>query len=231
MAEDPLEARLRRELHQAADQIEPQGTLADLRRRIKIWRLFHRRPRRLVKAARSEPEPSTELLSPVDPDRRGGRSDAPPPAAPSTPVGRQQGPAHRHHPQAPPHRCRCGRPTWRPFCCWTCMVAKDGGWLLLPWSPMAPWTDVHTWTCEERSARYDPVGTQPPPPQPWRPDGPPMPSPAVPAPAPRAHPDVRPALADVPGRPPAGSEGGLLRPLLSGQPQAGGSPAGSHPGR
>ena len=62
MNDPEFEARVRRELHDAADQVEPQRTLADLRRRIKIWRLFHRRPRPLHGAARSTPDPPTQAM-------------------------------------------------------------------------------------------------------------------------------------------------------------------------
>lgn len=230
--EDPLEARIRRELGEAASQVEPTRTLADLRRRILIWRLFHRHPRRLRKAARSEPEPATELIGAVV-DRRGGATA--PPRRVILPVGRavRPAPAHGHHP-ARPARCVCGRPTWRAFCCWACMVAQDGGWVLQPWSPAAPWTDVHTWTCEDRSRRYDPrwhAGTAPQPPGPWRPDDPPMPDTAMPPRGPRAPADVRyPLEAGVP-TPPEGGLRGVPARGRDGQPGTPPGPAGSYPVR
>lgn len=132
-----FEERLRRELHDAADQIEPRRTLADLRRRILIWRLFHRRPKRLRKAARSRPDPETVLLTQL------------------VPVA---GPLVRHaRPAADYPRCVCGRRTFTGWCCWTCMVADDGGWLLGPYDRAAAWTDVHTRACDLRQAERDPV--------------------------------------------------------------------------
>lgn len=133
-----FEERLRRELHDAADQIEPRRTLADLRRRILIWRLFHRHPRRLRKAARSAPEPPTELLTKLVPV--------------AGPLVRHARPAAVTWP-----RCPCGRRTYYEWCCFPCMAAYDGGWELVPYTSTAAWTDVHTWSCEMRQAERDPA--------------------------------------------------------------------------
>jgi hypothetical protein len=141
VSRDPFEDYLRRELHGWADQIEPVGTLAQLRNRIKLWRLRHRRPPRLHRAARSRPDPPT-LLMPRVPAVRPQRARH---AAPlSTDVSFCQ----------PTPRCVCGRPREGVWCCWVCRAASDGGWDLGPWRPGIHWTAAHTWACEQRAKRY-----------------------------------------------------------------------------
>jgi len=207
---DPeFEARLRRELHDAAEQVEPQRTLADLRRRIKIWRLFHRHPRRLRHAARSTPDPPTETMPRTSLVWRAG------PVPVSTDVSSCQ----------PVPRCVCGRPSeprW-PWCCWVCRAATDGGWSLGPWRPGLHWTAAHTWACEQRRQRHAAVA--------WRrTDDPPMPHHAMPTRGPRPPADVRDSLALGPPTPPAGGLLGVSRPRVDRHPRPGPGPAGSYPG-
>jgi len=151
MSRDPFEDYLRRELHGWADQIEPVGTLAQLRNRIKLWRLRHRRPPRLRSAARSRPEPPTLLMPPVPsvrPPRH--RREGPPVVA----RGRPQPVSTDVSFCQPAPRCVCGRPRDGTWCCWVCRAATDGGWDLGPWRPGIHWTAAHTWACEQRSKRY-----------------------------------------------------------------------------
>jgi hypothetical protein len=110
-----------------------------------------RRPRRLRRAARSVPEPSTLLM----------------PAAPlvaQLAAGLVPGRADPTAPRLP--RCGgCGRPTLRVWCCWVCRFAADGGWMLDRWNPGAPWHDVHTAACEAEALARDPrwyAGSRPP---------------------------------------------------------------------
>jgi len=143
------EDRLRALLGELTGQVEPSGTLGDLFARIARR---HRR-RRLARPARSVPrEPDTIPMT--------AAGTALPPGRPAA-----QGAAGRAPviPAAPPvlHLCagRCGRfvASGYRFCCWVCMGAGDGGWSLQPWAPGAHWTDVHTWTCEQRHLTRNPA--------------------------------------------------------------------------
>jgi hypothetical protein len=208
---DPeFEARVRGELHDAAELVEPQRTLEDLRRRIKIWRLFHRRPRRLHRAARSTEDPPTLLLpAATTMTWRAGLS---------TDVSFCQ----------PVPRCVCSRPAeprW-PWCCWVCRAAVDGGWTLGPWRAGLHWTAAHTWACEQRRQRHAAVAWRRTPDDPAR-TYPPMPGQAVPPPGPDAPAHVRYPLETGPPTPPTGGQFGLLRPR-AGLSRPPGSPAGSH---
>jgi len=133
--DDEFAKRIRRELADAAGQVEPRRTLADLLERIRIRR--PRRRRRIHKAARSAPGPETR---------------------PQTRMIPVAGPGVRHPaPAAAWPRCPCGRKSAADFCCWHCAVAYDGGWNLRPYSPGAPWFDTHTGGCELRQRALDPA--------------------------------------------------------------------------
>lgn len=136
MTPDQFEERVRQDLAAWAEEVRPQGTLAQLRTRIRLWRLFHRRPRKIHRAARAVDPDTLTTMPPVP-------SEGAALAAPglSTDV----------NPCQPTPRCVCGRPTEGRWCCWVCRAAADGGWDLGPHKPGIHWTASHTWACEQRT--------------------------------------------------------------------------------